>query len=83
MPQAPLDFLHSAGEEHGLRGFVGALLADPGVDLPRAVALDVGVIPGRGWAVVEANAAWGSGLYGADPHEALGVIRHATVRPTD
>lgn len=78
--QAPLDSQHSADEERGLRDFLGALLADPAVDLPRAVVLDVGIIPGRGWAVVEANAAWGSGLYGADPGEALQVIRHATIR---
>jgi hypothetical protein len=26
------------------------------------VVIDVGVIPGRGWAAVELNACWGSGI---------------------
>jgi hypothetical protein len=70
----------SADEIAGLRGFVGDVLADPQVALPRAIVLDAGIITGRGWAIVEANGAWGSGIYGADPVEALQVIRHATVR---
>ncbi len=57
--------------------FVEKMLADPRVVLPRAVVLDVGVIDGRGWAAVELNAAWGSGLYGCDAAEALQVLREA------
>lgn len=64
-------------EEAEAWGFVEAVLADPGVDLPRAAVLDVGVIAGRGWAVVEQNAAWGSGIYGCDPEQVLEVLRHA------
>ncbi len=60
--------------------FVRGVVADGRVDLPRAAVLDVGVIAGRGWAVVEQNAAWGAGLYGCDPAEVLAVIRHAAVR---
>jgi ATP-grasp domain, R2K clade family 2 len=45
------------------------------VDTPRAVVIDVGVIKDRGWAVVELNAAWGSGIYGCDPAEVLKVIK--------
>ena len=48
---------------------------------PRAVVVDVGQIAGQGWAVVEANAAWGSGIYGCDPDSVLDVIRHATIQP--
>lgn len=29
------------------------------------------------WAVVEANAAWGSGCYSADPGRALDTVLHA------
>lgn len=58
--------------------FARQLLADDDVPLPRAVALDIGVIADRGWAVVELNAAWGSGIYGCDPSEVLAVIKHAT-----
>lgn len=59
--------------------FVNRLLDDNRVKLPRAIALDVGLIQGEGWAVVEANGAWGSGLYDCDPIAALGVIELATV----
>lgn len=52
----------------------------PDLDMPRSVVVDVGRISGEGWAVVEANAAWGSGIYGCDPNAVLDVIRHATVQ---
>jgi len=57
--------------------FIRTVLADSRVDLPRATVLDVGVITGRGWAVIEQNSAWGSGIYGCDPEEVLEVLRHA------
>jgi hypothetical protein len=47
------------------------------------VVLDVGVIGERGWAVIETNAAWGSGIYGCDPKAVLQVIRRACVRRAD
>jgi hypothetical protein len=62
------------------KSFIRAVLADERVELPRATVIDVGIIPGRGWAVVEQNAAWGSGLYGCDPERVLDVIRHAAVQ---
>ena len=42
--------------------------------------LHVGVIAGRGWAVIEQNSAWGSGIYGCDPEQVLQVLRFAAVR---
>lgn len=39
--------------------------------------IDVGVIPGKGWAVIETNQAWASGLYGCDPMEALKVMEQS------
>jgi hypothetical protein len=39
----------------------------------------VGLITGRGWAIVEGNAAWGSGLYGCDPASVLPVVRRACI----
>jgi len=56
-----------------------ALLADPDVELPPAVVVDVGNMVGRGWGIVEANPAWASGLCGADPRGVLSVLRRATV----
>lgn len=44
------------------------------VVLPRAVVVDVGWIAGRGWAVIEFNAAWGAGLNGCDPKTVLPAI---------
>jgi ATP-grasp domain, R2K clade family 2 len=70
-------------EEQQLAGFVGSILADSTVELPRACALDVGLIEDRGWAVVELNAAWGAGIYGCDPDRVLDVIRFATVPLAD
>jgi hypothetical protein len=32
--------------------------------LPRALVLDIGLIKGQGWVVIEVNAAWGAGLNG-------------------
>lgn len=58
---------------------VGRLLANEAVDLPAAFVLDAGIIRGRGAAIVEANPAWGSGLYGCDPRGVLEVLRAATI----
>ncbi len=60
-------------------GFIHNVLADERVALPPAVVIDVGLIAKRGWAVVEANAAWGSGIYGCDPDRVLKVIRRACI----
>lgn len=48
------------------------------VKLPRTVVIDTGLIAGRGWAVVEFNAAWGSGLNGCDPEKILPAILAAS-----
>ncbi|HVK04360.1 MAG TPA: ATP-grasp domain-containing protein [Armatimonadaceae bacterium] len=65
------------------RAFTADLLSDPEVSLPPAVVVDVGRISGRGWAVVEANPAWGSGLYGCAPEAVLPVLRSACVSRGD
>lgn len=36
--------------------------------------IDVGRIKGKGWAIIETNQAWASGLYGCDPLAALQVM---------
>lgn len=60
--------------------FTESVLAAAHQFTPRAVVIDVGQIHGIGWSVVEANAAWGSGIYGCDPDLVLEVIRHATIQ---
>lgn len=59
--------------------FARKVLSDPTVDVPNAAVMDVGVISGRGWAVVELNSAWGSGIYGCDPQRVLEVLRHSAI----
>ncbi|HTE52146.1 MAG TPA: ATP-grasp domain-containing protein [Kofleriaceae bacterium] len=77
------DWPHEEGEEAAVRGFVADLLGDERVALPAAVVIDVGLIEGRGWAVVEANPCFGSGLYGCEPAAALMAARRACRGPAD
>lgn len=44
------------------------------IDLPPAFVVDVGLIEDRGWAIIEFNPAWCSGLLSADPDKVLGVL---------
>lgn len=74
------DYTATSEERQAARDFAETVLAATTATTPRAIVLDVGQIEGRGWAVVEANGAWGSGIYGCDPVAVLDVIRHATVQ---
>lgn len=65
------------GESQEVRAFVEAVLADPGVKLPPVVTLDVGQIAGRGWAIVEFNPVWCSGLLGCTLDRMLEVLERA------
>lgn len=47
--------------------------------LPRSVVIDTGFIRDKGWAVIEANPSWGSGIYGSEPEQVLRVIAEAVV----
>ncbi|MCY1017594.1 ATP-grasp domain-containing protein [Pyxidicoccus sp. MSG2] len=49
--------------------------------LPRTCVLDAALVEGRGWALLEANAAWGAGLNGCDATEAAHCIAEATAAP--
>jgi hypothetical protein len=59
------------------------LAADPTIQLPPSMVVDIGRIENRGWAVVEANAAWASGIYGCDPRRVLQCVARACVRSQD
>jgi len=78
--QRDMEFASSQEEDLAVETFVSTLLADARVDLPKATVVDVGYITGHGWACVEQNAAWGAGIYGCNPAEALAVIQHAATR---
>jgi len=73
------DWEAEAADVEAARASIQAFLADPAVDLPPAVVVDVGRMQGRGWGVVEANPAWASGICGCDPVNVLPVLRRATV----
>jgi len=44
---------------------------------PVPSVIDVGWIKGKGWAIIESNPAWASGLYGCDPICALKVMEQS------
>ncbi|MEU4264298.1 ATP-grasp domain-containing protein [Streptomyces sp. NPDC025273] len=70
-------------DEAGIRDFARRLAEACGATLPSAVVVDVGRMWGTGgrdterWAVVEANMAWFSNVYAADPAGALDVVLRA------
>lgn len=49
---------------------MGGLITVPSV-------IDVGRIKGKGWAIIETNQAWASGLYGCDPGQVLKVLEQS------
>lgn len=53
------------------------VLAAAGKTLPSAIVVDVGRDDEGRWAVIEANAAWASGCYSADPDRALDTVLRA------
>jgi hypothetical protein len=57
--------------------FCTRVLAESRVPFPPALVMDVGLIDDSGWAVVEFNPAWCSGLLGADPNRVLPVLQRA------
>jgi hypothetical protein len=70
----------SLSEAEQMLDFCRTLLADDTVNLPPAFVLDAGFITSRGWAVVEMNPAWCSGLLGCDLSLMLPVLRRACRR---
>ena len=64
-------------EMKAAREFCERVLADASVSVPEAVVIDVGIISDRGWAVIECNAAFSSGIYGCNPEQVLHVLRRA------
>ncbi|MEV0434384.1 ATP-grasp domain-containing protein [Nocardia sp. NPDC050413] len=57
--------------------FIEKLTAE--VPVPPSIVIDVGLIEGRDWAIVEANCAFGAGVYGCDPHKVLEVLERGCV----
>jgi len=59
------------------RRFCQSVLDESSIPVPKAVAMDIGVIQDHGWAVIECNAAWGAGIYGCDPVAVLRVLQRS------
>jgi len=70
-------FCASDEELSTAQSLANEILATHAEKTPDAVVIDVGRLEDGNWAVVEANAAWGSGIYGCDPDVVLDVIRRA------
>jgi hypothetical protein len=66
------------------RALMDQLLSDQEVRLPPAIVVDVGKLrhpdETESWAVIEANACWGAGIYGCDPASVLPVLERACIR---
>ena len=60
------------------RDFVNSFIINNLSVIPNSFVLDVGLINNRGWAVIEANAAWGAGLNGCDATMAVWSIANAS-----
>lgn len=58
--------------------FCTEVINNPQVKLPDAVVVDVGKIADWGWAAIEANSVYSSGLYGCDPIAVLKVLETGT-----
>lgn len=67
-------------EIQAARIFAEQFLHNQSVDLPSAFVLDIGKIAERGWAVVEANPAWASGIYDCRPADILPVLQRACLQ---
>lgn len=42
--------------------------------------VDVGIIKDKGWAIIENNQAWASGIYGCEPYDVLNVLKYTCNR---
>jgi hypothetical protein len=64
------------GRVDAAREFLQTIVVNPLI--PTTCVLDAGFIPGRGWALIEANATWGAGLNDCDAAAAAECLEWAT-----
>jgi hypothetical protein len=76
------EWLMSSDEQDAVENFCKQFLGDSGIAMPPAFVLDIGEIEGRGWAVIEANPVWASGIYGAEPAKILPLLKRSCI-PAD
>lgn len=61
-------------DKDGFEKFTNAFLSDSEVKLPEAIVIDFGYIKDLGWAVIEANPFYSSGIYACNPEKVLEII---------
>jgi hypothetical protein len=71
--------LDASREAQLLTDFAADAVAQLHDTMPAGTVIDVGLIDDRQPVIVEANAAWASGLYACDPARALESILHASI----
>lgn len=59
--------------------FCQSILDDNAVTLPQSTVIDIGIIKDEGWAIVEANPTFASGIYQADPARILDCIEKSCI----
>jgi hypothetical protein len=64
-------------ELNAAQEFCELALADTSIQVPEVIVVDIGIINEHGWAVVESNAAFASGMYGCDPEKVLPLLLRA------
>ncbi|KFF26824.1 ATP-grasp domain-containing protein [Chryseobacterium vrystaatense] len=70
----------SEEEQNGMFSFFDSFMKQNASTLPESIVLDFGIIKEKGWALIEANPAWCSGLYACDAEKALEVIVGSCVK---
>ncbi|MCU7618843.1 ATP-grasp domain-containing protein [Chryseobacterium sp. PBS4-4] len=70
----------SDSEEVELFSFFESFVKDNLDSLPPSIVLDFGIIKDNGWALIEANPAWCSGLYASNAKKALDVIIKSCIK---
>lgn len=70
----------SETEKNDMLEFFKKFIEKYSTTLPNAIVLDFGIIKGKGWALIEANPAWCSGLYACDAEKALEVIVESCIK---
>jgi hypothetical protein len=72
--------LLSETEEKDMFEFFNDFIKQYSETLPKAIVLDFGIIKGKGWALIEANPSWCSGLYACNAEKALEVIVKSCIK---
>jgi len=64
----------SQEEEKAMYSFIHHFLEDTEISIPEAIVIDIGYIHNKGWAIIEANPVWSSGVYTCDPIQVIDTI---------